>query len=204
MTVQSGVTTQEPAGQKLRAVHLNPIALNGAVITDGSPPILTSLGAGTPASKEVEAGLEITGWLLDDGDELYHELDVKTHLAVADLDKDLWLELVFTSLKSTAHGAIDFKAFAKGMAAGATLTDYLVSPDSSIVYPAQSVATTLKLCKASMPLNAAGVFKDDEILGVVIELDDKGDGAADETVLLFSRLWYTPEICDPYGRQLST
>lgn len=206
MGAAAGVHTADMGIEhKLRRLRLNPITHNGVTLTEGSPNLITGLGAGTPTvAAEIETGLEITGINLDTADELYYLVDVPAELDLADLDKDLWVELVFTSNKATAHGSIDFKAFAKGIALGAVLSDVLSTPDASVVFPAQSVAATRKVCKAMMPLGAAGAFKDDELLGIVVELDDKGDGAADETVLISARLAYTPEICDPEGVARST
>lgn len=206
MGADAGVHTADMGIEhKLRCLRLNPIMHNGVTLTDGTPNLITGLGSGTPTvAAEIEAGLEITGIPLDDADEVYYLVDVPAELGLADLDKDLHLELVFTSNKATAHANIDFKAFAKGMALGAALSDVLSTPDCSVVFPAQSVATTRKICKAMMPLAGAAKFKADELLGIVVELDDKGDGAADETVLISARLWYTPEICHPTGVAQST
>lgn len=206
MTVADGVNTADQfIEHKLRCLPLNPILHNGVTLTEGTPNLITGLGAGTPTmAAEISAALEMTGIPLDSGDEIYHRIDVKADFDLADLDLDMWLELVFTTVKSSAHAGIDFKAFAKGFALGASLSDILVSPDKSIVYPAQSVAVALDIVKAMMPLGAAGTFKADEFLGIVVELDDKGDGAANECFLIAERLWYTPEICHSTGVSQST
>jgi len=203
MAANSGVLTQDLALEhKLGRLRLNPLMMNGVTITDGTPPVLTALGNGTPVvAAELAAALEITGIPLDDGDEIYYLVDVKSDLHLADLSRDLWLELLFTSSKATAHASIDFKAFAKGFALGEVYSDVLSTPDASVVFPAQSVSATNLLVSAMMPLGAAGTFADDENLGIVIELDDKGDGAADETHLMIARLVYTREICHPTGEK---
>lgn len=200
MTAAAGVHTADMGIEhKLRCLPLNPVFHNGCTQD------FLGFGAGTPLmATEISAALELAGIALDTADEIYYLVDVLAELDLADLDKDMWLELLFTTVKSSAHGGIDFKGFAKGFALGASLSDTLVSPDVSIVYPAQSVAVALDIVKAMMPLGAAGTFKADELLGIVVELDDKGDGAANECILVKSRLWYTPEICDPEGVARST
>lgn len=206
MSANEGVITADLGIQhKLRCLPLHPVLHNGVTLIEGSPNLIGGLGAGTPTmAAEISAALELTGIPMDTGDEVYYLVDVQAELDLADLDVDMRLELVFTTVKSSAHGGIDFKGFAKGFKEGALLSDTLVSPDSSMVFPAQSVSEALKIVKAFMPLACAGAFKAedgtlDELLGVVVELDDKGDGAANELFLVKSRLWYQAEICHPEG-----
>jgi len=198
MAVNDGVNTYDMAIEhKLRCLKL------GLVDRSGVSEAFASLLTGGGVVAEIST-FGLSGLPMDDADEVGFLIDVKSDLWDADLARDMQVELIFTTAKAGAHANIDFKVFAKGFAAGDDLSSPLTSPDVSLTLPAQTVAGQYDVATVKYPLGAPDTFTDDEIIGLVVELDDKGDGAADNLILLGARLWYTAEICDPDGHRRQT
>jgi hypothetical protein len=147
---------------------------------------LTGLGAGPAVAAEVVAAAEVAGVAMDTADELYFVVS-KARLLEAgfDLEEDIHARVECAFTDSSAVANVDWTLHAKGVAAGAALTDAKSSADGVCTFPAiGSDAVGRVEATPWQPLVAAGVFKDDLLVLFAVTLADKGTATADLTWLL--------------------
>lgn len=201
-TLGAGLIDDEGMQWKLGCKTLYP-ADAAVTLTEGTPNLITTLGAGTPNIAELSvAASELSGFNVDTADEIYWLLDIAGDAWDIDLTRDIHCEIVFDAGTNGSRSGIIWKSYCKGIAANQAISDALVSPDGTITFPTitqPGVASAL-LKTARKPFLVPNVFATDEALAVVVELNSRGTAAADELKFMYARLWYTLSACHASGR----
>ena len=142
-----------------------------------------------------------TGWSIfrmDAADEIVWPIDMK-QLWDADLSRDFLIQIAWVNTAAADAGCV-WKVFGKGFASGAALTTPSSAADGTITYAAQTAAGANAINYSTIRgLGVAGELLTDEMFGLAVELDALGAAAANEIGVHCVRLFYTREICDPYG-----
>jgi hypothetical protein len=198
--VAGGVIDDAAFKSKLPYVDVPYTALN-YTLTEGTPNLITTLGAATPAVLAGVAASELAGLAMDTADEAYGRL----HLPwFADLNHDIMAQL-FGLVDEASKANIDFTLHCKGVKAGEAESDAKVSADGSIVYPALSNTGAGEVIKTPiMGLGVGNVFLLDDYIQFAVTLADKGTATANKVFLTCVRFFFTAALTDPSGvRQTS-
>lgn len=207
MVASTGVQTADQALQhKLGKKILWPHQAQTLVIVGGTTPdVHAGQQAGNPALLEVST-FGVNSMLFDSGDEIGWMFP-REFLWDADLQEDIRLKLVTTQL-GTVETGIDWIASIKGFANAAALTGFAAadSPDGSIVFPALVGAIAFEVMETDSIGFALtkGVLAADTLIGITVELQDKGTQTANQNGLICAIIEYTREICDSEGIRRST
>lgn len=195
-------------GRELRTGKIVlPYSAASFTLTEGTPNLITTLGAGTPAIKEMAAASEQAGIGLDDNDEVYWKIPFS---AYPDFDPDYSIRPEVVFYDTTAHTGIIFALHVKGVAAGEAVGDCKSSADGTYQWPAFASGGTDVL--NALPLADLGVkgkfgsggSVSDKILMVALTLVNKGTASADNIVLDHVALHYTRNEFSPSGMHETT
>jgi len=154
-----------------------------------------SRGAGGQLAA-ADGDTQITDLTMDSGDEVFWLFSIDDW-ADADLSKDIQCRITWYCDTAADTGFV-WKAFMKGMAAGAALSDAAASSDGAITFASQdSDGADLLMRTEWAGLGVAGELSSDAIVTFGVELDDAGTAAgADETHLVCVSLRYTRQFLD--------
>jgi hypothetical protein len=174
---------------------------------EGTPNILSSLGAGPPGGviHSGVAAAEQTGLAMDTADEVYGEVDL-AELFMLNRGHDLQLQVGF-AVQEASKSAIDWAAWVKFIrptkdgTAGEAESDCKVSSDGNVAFAAAANTLAGEYVLTEKKALALGTYTTDDILAFCVELDDKGDATADQVFLKFLRIWYTLTVTGTTGHR---
>lgn len=172
-------------------------------LTEGTPNLITTLGAGTPAiAHDGVAASEQAVLAMDTADEAYGRTTLPWYIDPA---YDLHAQLAF-QVDEASKSDIDWALWVKRLAAGGESSDAKVSSDGNVAFVAASntdlgeyVVTERKA------LDVAGLFTDPtDLMQFAVELDDNGDASADKVGLIFVRFYGTAGLMSSLGVRQAT
>jgi len=171
-------------------------------LTEGTPNLITALGAGPPAISHAGiAASELAGLHFDTADEAYGFWPFPWYM---DKTRDVHAQLFF-EVEEAAKSAIDWALWLKGLAIGELSSDAKVDSDGNVAFDAAAntsagewVATERKALKL------ADALEDDIGAMFAVELDDLGDATANKVRLMVVRFYFTAQFADQGGIRQGT
>ena len=174
----------------------------------GTAGVGTGQGAGTPLQLAHTGYTGLVGVAMAAAaDEVAWFLDPKGEFSFIDFGRDIQAEVIFEHSATDADTPV-WKAFMKGIAKQAALSDPDSSSDGSITWAAHTCSTTDNSLEVTTRRGfklTADVLEDDEMVIVNLECDSLGSASANEIILIGLRLYGTLKMTNdpPIPRQLT-